>query len=206
MAPCGPVVPMGFSRSQTGAGRISRAADGLSNQEVLSLGAGANGTIWIGYRFGGGIDRVHLQPAALAVEKGVQRPGTDGLVYFLEFDASGRLWAGDRAGRGHWDGSRWSHYDTSDGLAWNDCNLNGSPKKPTAQSGSEPAGDSLDSSRVRTSRPKPPEVVFTKLVMGRKDVSGQRNPSFGIHSNSLDREILRAECSHDKSKFFFAIV
>ena len=35
--------------------------NGLSNQEVLALGAGANGTIWIGYRFGGGIDRVHLE-------------------------------------------------------------------------------------------------------------------------------------------------
>ena len=32
---------------------------------------------------------------------------------------------------------------------------------------------------------RPPEVVFTELVMGRTDVSGQRNPSFGIPSNSL---------------------
>ena len=48
--------------------------NGLSNQEVLALGAGANGEIWIGYRFGGGIDRVHLQAGGLVVEKGVQRP------------------------------------------------------------------------------------------------------------------------------------
>ena len=100
-------------------------ANGLSNQEVLALGAGTNGEIWIGYRFGGGIDRVHLEAGGLAMEKGVQRPGSDGLVYFLEFDASGRLWAGTERGVDMWNGSRWSHYDTSDGLAWNDCDLNG---------------------------------------------------------------------------------
>ena len=76
--------------------------DGLSNQEVLSLGAGANGMMWIGYRFGGGIDRVRVMPSGLAIEKGVQRPGTVGLVYFLDSDAAGRLWAGtEQIGRAH---------------------------------------------------------------------------------------------------------
>jgi ligand-binding sensor domain-containing protein len=47
-------------------------ADGLSNKEVLSLGAGPNGVVWVGYRFGGGIDRVHPQAGGVAIEKGVQ--------------------------------------------------------------------------------------------------------------------------------------
>ena len=34
-------------------------ADGLSNQEVLSLGADADDIMWVGYRHGGGIDRIH---------------------------------------------------------------------------------------------------------------------------------------------------
>jgi diguanylate cyclase (GGDEF)-like protein len=160
--------------------------NGLSNQEVLALGAGANGTMWIGYRFGGGIDRVHLQPGGLAVEKAVQRPGTDGLVYFLEFDASGRLWAGTERGVDMWNGSRWSHYDTSDGLAWNDCDLNGFAEEAdgTVWIGTS-GGLSQFKPRTHLSPEMPIQVVFTKLVIGGKDVSGQNNPSFSIHANSL---------------------
>lgn len=161
-------------------------ADGLSNEEVLSLGAGPGGAMWIGYRHGGGIDRVHLRPGGIAIEKSVQRPGSDGLVYFLEFDASGRLWVGTERGVDTWDGTRWSHYDTRDGLAWDDCNLNAFAEEPD---GTVWIGTSGGLSRFRP-RPHsvpeaPPEVVFTRLVLGRADVSGLRNPSFGIHSNSL---------------------
>ena len=161
-------------------------ADGLSNQEVLSLGAGADGAIWIGYRHGGGIDRIRPQPSGIAIERGVQRRGTDGLVYFLEFDASGRLWVGTERGLDTWDGSRWSHYDTRDGLAWDDCNLNAFAEEAdgTVWIGTS-GGLSRFKPRPHRASEGPPEVIFTKVVMGRTDVSGQRNPSFGIHSNSL---------------------
>jgi diguanylate cyclase (GGDEF)-like protein len=161
-------------------------ANGLSNQEVLSLGAAADGAMWIGYRFGGGIDRVHPQPGGLAIEKGVQRPGSDGLVYFLEFDHSGRLWVGTERGVDTWDGSRWSHYDTRDGLAWDDCNLNAFAEEPdgTIWIGTS-GGLSRFKPRPQRAPEAPPEVVFTKLAMGQTDVSGQRNPTFGSPSNSL---------------------
>jgi diguanylate cyclase (GGDEF)-like protein len=161
-------------------------ADGLSNQEVLSLGAGADGTMWIGYRFGGGIDRIHPRPGGINIEKGIQRRGSDGLVYFLQFDASGRLWVGTERGVDTWDGSRWSHYDTRDGLAWDDCNLNAFAEEPdgTVWIGTS-GGLSRFKPRPQRAPEAPPEVVFTKLVMGRTDVSGQRNPSSGSHSNSL---------------------
>jgi len=161
-------------------------ADGLSNQEILSLGADANGTLWIGYRHGGGIDRIHPQPGSIAIEKGIQRPGSDGLVYFLDFDKAGRLWVGTERGVDTWDGSRWSHYDTRDGLAWDDCNLNAFAAEAD---GTVWIGTSGGLSRF-TPRPDPapdapPEVLFTKLVMGGTDVSGQRDLAFGLHSNSL---------------------
>jgi diguanylate cyclase (GGDEF)-like protein len=160
--------------------------NGLSNQEVLALAAGRNGNIWIGYRFGGGIDRVHLQGDGLAVERGVQRPGTDGLVYFLAFDASGRLWAGTERGVDLWDGFRWSHYDTSDGLAWNDCDLNGFAQESdgTVWIGTS-GGLSEFKPTARLAPEGPVEVVFTKLVMGGTDVSRQTNPSFSPYTNSL---------------------
>jgi diguanylate cyclase (GGDEF)-like protein len=159
---------------------------GLSNQEVLSLGAGANGTMWIGYRFGGGIDRVHLEPGGLAIEKGVQRPGTDGLVYFLDFDAKGRLWAGTEHGLDMWNGSRWSRYDMSDGLAWNDCNLNAFAEEAdgTIWIGTS-GGLSRFRPQPRVALQRPPEVVFTSLVLGQTDVTGQSQASSRIHANSL---------------------
>jgi len=161
-------------------------SDGLSNQEVLSLGVGPNGTMWIGYRYGGGIDRIHPRPGGLTIEKGIQRPGSDGLVYFLDFDALGRLWAGTERGVDMWDGFRWTHYDMNDGLAWDDCNLNGFAAEAD---GTVWIGTSGGLSRFkplpRQSPDAPPEVVFTKLVMGQTDVSGVRNPSFGTHGNSL---------------------
>ena len=158
----------------------------LSNKEVLSLGAGPNGTIWVGYRFGGGIDRVHPAPGGVTIEKGVQRPGSDGLVYFLNFDSRGRLWVGTERGVDMWDGSRWSHYDVSDGLTWDDCNLNafaedldGAVWIGTA------AGLSRFKPRLSSSPDTPLEVVFTRLAVGQTDVSGLRTPSFGSYANSL---------------------
>jgi diguanylate cyclase (GGDEF)-like protein len=161
-------------------------ADGLSNTEVLSLGTGPNGVIWVGYRFGGGIDRVHSQAGGVVIEKGVQRNGSDGLIYFLDYDAKGRLWAGTERGVDVWDGAHWSHYDRNDGLVWDDCDLNAFAAEPD---GAVWIGTSAGLSRFRPIQSLAPdapiEVVFTHLAVGQKDVSGLHNPSFGIHANSL---------------------
>ena len=161
-------------------------ADGLSNTEVLSLGAGPNGVIWVGYRFGGGIDRVHPQAGGVAIEKGVQRSGSDGMVYFLEYDSAGRLWAGTERGVDVWDGVRWSHYDENDGLVWDDCDLNAFAAEPDGTVWIGTSGGLSRFKPVPSLAPDAPiEVVFTRLAMGQKDVSGLRNPSFGSDDNSL---------------------
>jgi diguanylate cyclase (GGDEF)-like protein len=177
--------------------------NGLSNQEVLALGAGQTGEVWVGYRFGGGIDRVRLKPEGLTVEKGVQRPGSDGLVYFLEFDAAGRLWAGTERGVDMWSGSRWSHYDTSDGLAWNDCDLNAFAQEPdgTVWIGTS-GGLSQFKPHPRLVPEMPIEVVFTKLVMGGADVSGQNSPSVSAHANSLIARYSALNVSNDDRILF----
>ena len=161
-------------------------ADGLSNTEVLSLGAGPDGAVWVGYRFGGGIDRVRPQAGGVAIEKGVQRRGSDGLIYFLKFDHMGRLWAGTEHGVDVWDGAGWSHYDMNDGLVWDDCNLNAFADEPD---GTVWIGTSGGLSRFKPigshALQAPLAVVFTRLANGHTDVSGLRNPSFGSHANSL---------------------
>ncbi len=122
----------------------------------------------------------------MEIDKSVQRPGSDGLIYFLDFDAGGRLWVGTQHGVDMWDGAHWTHYDMNDGLAWDDCNLNGFAAGPD---GAVWIGTSGGLSRFKPlprEEPKVPiAVVFTRLSVGQNDVSGMANPSFGSRSNPL---------------------
>ena len=161
-------------------------ADGLSNQEVFAIAIAPDGSVWTGYRFGGGIDRLVTTAAGVEILRGVQRPGGDGLIYFLNFDSHGRLWAGTERGVDTWDGGRWTHYGAEDGLAWNDCNLNGFAETPD---GAIWIGTGGGLSRFK---PRPqqellsqPAVVFTSLRVGNEDVSGMENPAFAARDNSL---------------------
>jgi diguanylate cyclase (GGDEF)-like protein len=163
-----------------------KPANGLSHQQILALGAGPDGTVWVGYDFAGGIDHVRLQSGGIVVDRDVQRRSTKGLIYFLAFDAAGRLWAGTEHGVDVWDGARWSHYDTGDGLVWNDCNLHAfAAQRDGAVWIGTSGGLSRFTPETRRTPIAPLDVVFTQLTMGRSDVSGQINPSFGPHSDSL---------------------
>jgi len=161
-------------------------ADGLRSRQVLSLSVGAQGDIWVGYRFISGVDRVHLRPNGLAIEENVQRPGSDAIVYFLQSDAEGRMWAGTDHGVDMWDGARWSHYGMSDGLVWDNCAQNAFAAEPD---GTVWIGTSGGLSHFKPSQRQGPQapikVVFTKLSMAGTDVSNQSHPSFDMHTNSL---------------------
>jgi len=162
-------------------------ADGLSNQEILALGAGPGGALWIGYSFGGGIDRVYRSGSGIRIESGVQRPGSMGIVYFLDFDSTGRLWAGTDHGVDMWNGTRWSHYDMNDGLAWDDCDLNAFAQEPNNGSlwiGTS-GGLSRFTPRQRAVLNTAPVVVFTRLLSEQTDVSGLLNPSFQPSADSF---------------------
>jgi diguanylate cyclase (GGDEF)-like protein len=164
---------------------FSRATDGLSNQEVLSLGLDQGSGVWVGYRRGG-IDRVRLTPGGFFVEKNVQRKGTDGLIYFIDRDAFGRMWVGTEHGVDLWEDGFWRHYDIGDGLVWNDCNLHAFAHD---SDGSVWIGTSGGLSHFRPQRENGPDlplkVVFTALLMGRRDLSTESATTFKTRSNSL---------------------
>jgi len=176
----------GLFALQAGRWKTFTRGSGLSNTAVLSLCAGPNGIVWVGYQFGGGIDRIHPQAGGMVIEKNMQRPGTDGMIYFLEYDANGRLWVGTQHGVDVWDGARWAHYDMNDGLVWDDCDTNGFAQGPD---GAIWIGTSGGLSRFkplpREESGAPLAVVFTKLAVGQNDVSGIANPGFGIRSKPL---------------------
>jgi len=162
-------------------------SSGLTNQSVVSLGPDPDGSVWVGYHHGGGIDRVHLvKPGApshgvvsggAAIEKGVQRPGSEGLIYFLDYDRSGHLWAGTERGVDKWDGSHWSHYDTTDGLVWDDCDLGGFASSPDGALWFGTSGGlSRFTPHIEKSSSSPPEVVFTNLRMGSANIRLPTHP------------------------------
>ena len=137
--------------------------------------------------------------------KASRGPGTDGLVYFLEFDASGRLVGGHRAGRGHVGRFPLEplRYERRPGVG----RLR-SERFAQEADGTVWIGTSGGLSGFKP-RPQPPpevpiEVVFTKLVMGGTDVSGQRNPSFRLHSNSLIARYSAPNVSNVKPQSCFA--
>jgi diguanylate cyclase (GGDEF)-like protein len=178
-------------------------ADGLRSRQVLSLGVGAQGTIWVAYRFSIGMDRVHLRPNGLAIEKNVQRAGSDGIVYFIESDAAGRIWAGSDHGVDVWNGTLWNHYGISDGLVWDNCGQNAFAAEPD---GTVWIGTSGGLSRFKPSLHQNPEapikVVFTKLSMGGADVSNQSHPSFDIHANTLMARYAALNASRENAVVF----
>jgi len=178
-------------------------ADGLRSQQILSLGVGAKGTIWIAYRFAAGMDRVHLLGNGLSVEKNVQRPGSNGIVSFIKPDAQGRMWTGSDHGVDVWDGLRWSHYGMSDGLAWDNCARNAFAAEPD---GTVWIGTSGGLSRFKPSSQQSPaapvEVVFTRLLMGGGDVSRESNPSFDVHANSLLAHYTAVNASRENAVLF----
>lgn len=162
-------------------------ADGLSNDAVLSLGSAPGGVVWVGYEFGGGIDRVRLEGGHFKVEKGIGRPGTNGLVYFLSRDAQGQVWAGTEHGVDVWNGKRWSHFDSEDGLAWNDCDHNGFASEPD---GTVWIGTSGGLSRMKPRKKSeilaPAAVVFTRVTLGNKELPPEENEILGRYAEAVD--------------------
>ena len=161
--------------------------DGLSQDEVLSLCAAGNGDVWIGYRFGGEIDKITHVNGKSAITH-VLSPGSGGahVVYFLGFDARNRLWAGTEDGVFVLDKGLWSHMHANDGLVWDDCDVNGFAAQPD---GTVWVGTSGGLARY-TPLPHPLaayplSVVFTGLTLGKKEVQPTDHPSVQFGANEL---------------------
>jgi diguanylate cyclase (GGDEF)-like protein len=159
--------------------------DGLNGADIETLCAGNGNEMWIGY-LSGKMDRFHLQGSKLQVVSGVQPPNSHNLVYFLNRDTTGRLWVGTDQGVDVQDGTHWRHYDVRDGLVWDDTNMNSFAAEPdgTIWIGTS-GGLSRFSPRPHSEAAIPPIVVFTHLILGKTDVTGQRDPSASNHANSL---------------------
>lgn len=160
---------------------------GLSYNQVLSLSAAPNGELWIGYRFGGEIDKVVYANGKLSISHAApQTPSSGRLVYFLGFDTRNRLWAGTDHGVRVLEKEQWSNITTNDGLVWDDCDLNGFAAEP---GGTVWIGTSGGLARYSPPTHVPPaypsSVVFTRLTLGKKYVTPADRPTVEYKSNEL---------------------
>lgn len=182
-------------RAQEYSFRYFGVADGLNNLSVRSVFQDRVGFLWVAtvngyFRHGGerfeAFKAAQGVPNGLAIEKHVERPGSNAIVYFIEPDSLGHMWAGTERGVDIWDGARWSHYGLSDGLVWDNSSQNAFAAEPD---GTVWIGTSGGLSRFKPSWRKglemPIKGFFSELLMGGTDVTGQSPPSFDMHTNSL---------------------
>jgi len=161
------------------------AADGLVSAEVHVLCTAPDGSLWVG--LGGSVVHMRVARQKLEIDRVVLPPAGQTLIFFIERDTAGRLWVGTDRGVNVLDGAHWRHYDSGDGLVWDDTNMNAFAAMPdgTVWIGTS-GGLSRFAPHPRSQQNPPPKLAFTTLVLGRLDVSGQNNPSASIKANSLD--------------------
>ena len=175
--------------------------DGLSHNEVLSLAAEENGDIWVGYQFGGEIDRIQPHNGFKVSHERSDPLSAQGLTYFLGFDAGKRLWVGTNHGVDVRNHASWQHYDQHDGLVWDDCDLNGFLAMPD---GAVWIGTSGGLAHflpgIETRRQDPPRAIFTKLTLGGNDAAD--NASVGHRANALAARFSALSFIHENKLLF----
>jgi signal transduction histidine kinase/ligand-binding sensor domain-containing protein/ActR/RegA family two-component response regulator len=104
-------------------GKIEHQDIPLVSPTTADVAFPADGSVWINYENPAGLTR--LMPTGTGFEAR-HFSEADGLfsrtVYAMATDRQGRLWIGTDRGIGLRDNDAWRHYDTSDGLVWNDVN------------------------------------------------------------------------------------
>ncbi|HXW13850.1 MAG TPA: ATP-binding protein [Terriglobia bacterium] len=166
--------------------RISMA-DGLLDNAVLAVAARASGEFWTGYWYSGKVTRVQIAGERLIMTHYGSASGLRGdLTYFLGFDAHGQLWGGSDQGVHVLMGDHWSQYNRSDGLIWDDCDLNGFAAEPDGAVWIGTSGGlGRYTSHARKHSQPLPSVVFTQLTLGKIHADGRSDISVGYSSNSL---------------------
>jgi signal transduction histidine kinase/CheY-like chemotaxis protein/streptogramin lyase len=113
----------GLYIQQGGMRRLLTKAQGLKENWVQSIAIGPDGALWIGYFSSAGITRVDLPRGKVRLQHFTVDDGLpSNVVYSQFFDARGRHWLASDSGVAMYEGNRWTHYDNSDGLIWDDCN------------------------------------------------------------------------------------
>jgi signal transduction histidine kinase/CheY-like chemotaxis protein/streptogramin lyase len=113
----------GLYIQQGGVRRLLTKADGLKDNWVQSVVIGPDGALWIDYFASEGITRIDLKEGEVQLHHFTVDDGLpSNVVYSQFFDSRHRHWLATDSGVAVFEGKRWTHYDTSDGLIWDDLN------------------------------------------------------------------------------------
>ncbi len=194
----------GVFRLAEGRWRQITTADGLRHDVVLAVAASHSDEFWVGYWYSGSVTRVRVEGGRLSMTHYGSELGLRGeMTYFLGFDERGRLWAGSDQGVKVFNGDQWTQYDHTDGLIWDDCDLEGFAAEPD---GTVWIGTSGGLARFTPSSLAPqvrsPDVVFTELILGKTGIDNDRYISTSYTSNSLTARFSALSFAHESSILF----
>ena len=178
----------GLARYEGGAWIRYTQADGLRSGQAAYLAVGSDGAIWLGYREAAGLSRITRDKGLKITLEHFDR--SRGLhsdkSIFLGTDASGQIWAGTDRGVDVYDGKRWRHFGSADGLIWDDCNANAFLADPD---NSIWIGTSRGISRYQPSERHdagiPPPVVITSARLGEQQLNPSQPASVSHRDESL---------------------
>jgi signal transduction histidine kinase/CheY-like chemotaxis protein/ligand-binding sensor domain-containing protein len=181
--------------------RVYGVKDGLKSPVIAAVAWNPDGTLWFGYREERELAR--WRPGTGTPVEHILAPS--GAVVSLTVDSQARLWTGGPRGAARFDGANWRHYQTSDGLIWDDCDSRAMFTEPD---GSVWIGTSRGVSRFRhmeeSGKPIPPKVAITGAR-----ISGKRYaPGMEVNSgDSLDLSVAVLSYRNDlKNRIRYRIV
>ncbi len=167
----------GLALFSQGNWRRFTTADGLLSNRVAYLAAAPGDVLWIGYRMALGVSRSRLQNGRLHLTHFDRSNGLRSLnSVSLTVDAHGNLWAGSDWGVDVFDGKHWRHYDSSDGLIWDDCDA---ASLLADADGGVWIGTSRGLSHFRPPRLEPPAFVPPVVVTHFQLGDSARDPAVG---------------------------
>ena len=159
----------GLLRYDHGSWRVFRQRDGLLSDSVYAAVVTADGSVCAAYQ---GIEGLTcLGPDGAVRQYHGRQDLVSGRVYMLGMAPGGALWVGTDSGISVLEAGRWRSLTRSDGLVWNDTDMNGFFAD---RDGSIWIGTSRGLSHYRPhpaayQQPRPPVLTITYVLSGREE-------------------------------------
>jgi len=162
--------------------------DGLAADDLRGVSEDLAGRIWISYDCDRGVVRLTEGAHGLTLDRFTKENGLKSNdSNFLGRDAKGLIWSGTDNGLDVFNGSRWAHFGTQEGLWWADCDTNGfwADEDGTVWIGTS-GGISRFRPRQNNSAPIVPGSAITSIASGAQQFSSREPFSVPYGSQPLE--------------------
>ncbi len=112
----------GVALFSKGEWRTFKTSDGLASDDIDVI-TEHDDVLWVGYRDALGLGRFDVRRGQFSGELITKKDGlSSDVIYSLGVDHAGSVWACSDRGVDVLEGGHWRHFDSSNGLIWNDTN------------------------------------------------------------------------------------